>query len=94
MSTQIPEPLNAPRTHPISDPVVRADVHEHADAALEQRREVVVRAVAVQVEARDELEVHAPGGHAEVAAHGGVDADRVLHGWEAQVILNVTGGRT
>lgn len=93
VSTQIPEPFNnTPRTHPVSHPIVRSNIHEHAHAALQERREVVVRAVAVKIEARDELEVHAPGGDAEVAAHGGVDADRVLHGREAQVALDVAGG--
>lgn len=62
-------------THPVARPVVRADVYEHAHAALEQCADVQLGGEDV-IELRLEARVDLHAAHREVAARG-VDADRL-----------------
>ena len=64
------------RAHPVADPVVRADIYEHADAALEERADVELgREHHVHRRAEAQADLGAAG--REVGRQRRVDADRL-----------------
>lgn len=78
------------KTHPVTDEVGRADVDERADAALEQRGEVVVRREGGEVEGLRERPVDGEGVPLEVGpAHGRVHAEKRLDVFLVEEVTDV-----
>ena len=82
------------KTYPVADVIGRADVDESADAALEQRGDVIVRREGEHVEVRVEGLVDGMRAPVErVLTNGRVDADERLDVLLVEEVADVSGGR-